>query len=129
MVSPREITHANSRKGDYETWHHQQRLRAGGMDTATGLKHIARIGFDCVDIFTEAMTISDAEKHIIAATCDREGLPIMSLPVVATGLIDFNEPVRDFPRDPLQGVSSTLQRSSAQGMCCWCWASTCGSAK
>ncbi len=67
-----------------------------GMDTATGLKHIARIGFDCVDIFTEAMTISDAEKHTIAATCDREGLPIMSLPVVATGLIDFNEPVRAF---------------------------------
>ena len=23
-----------------------------GVDTATGLKHIARIGFDCVDIFT-----------------------------------------------------------------------------
>jgi sugar phosphate isomerase/epimerase len=67
-----------------------------GMDTATGLKHIARIGFDCVDIFTEAMTISDAEKHAIAATCEREDLPIMSLPVVATGLIDFNDPVRDF---------------------------------
>jgi sugar phosphate isomerase/epimerase len=67
-----------------------------GMDTATGLEHIARIGFDCVDIFTEAMTISDAEKHTIAATCEREGLPIMSLPVVATGLIDFNDPVRDF---------------------------------
>jgi sugar phosphate isomerase/epimerase len=67
-----------------------------GMDTATGLKHVARIGFDCVDIFIEAMTISDAEKHTIAATCEREGLPIMSLPVVATGLIDFNDPVRDF---------------------------------
>lgn len=67
-----------------------------GMDTAIGLKHIARIGFDCVDIFTEAMTISDAEKHTIAATCEKESLPIMSLPVVATGLIDFNDPVRDF---------------------------------
>lgn len=67
-----------------------------GMDTATGLKHIARIGFDCVDIFTEAMTISDAEKQTIATTCEREDLPIVSLPVVATGLIDFNEPVRDF---------------------------------
>jgi sugar phosphate isomerase/epimerase len=67
-----------------------------GVDTATGLKHIARIGFDCVDIFTEAMTISAEEKRIIASTCEKEGLPIMSLPVVATGLIDFNEPVRDF---------------------------------
>jgi sugar phosphate isomerase/epimerase len=67
-----------------------------GVDTATGLKHIARIGFDCVDIFTEAMTISAEEKRIIASTCEKEGLPIMSLPVVATGLVDFNEPVREF---------------------------------
>ena len=67
-----------------------------GVDTATGLTHIARIGFDCVDIFTEAMTISAAEKRLIADTCARENLPIVSLPVVATGLIDFNDPVRDF---------------------------------
>ena len=33
-----------------------------GVDTATGLKHIANIGFDSVDIFTEAMTISKKEK-------------------------------------------------------------------
>ena len=67
-----------------------------GVDTATGLKHIARIGFDCVDIFTEAMTISQKEKLLIARTCDQAWLPIISLPVVATGLIDFNDPVRAF---------------------------------
>ncbi len=67
-----------------------------GIDTATGLQHIARIGFDCVDIFTEAMTISLEEKRIVARTCEKENLPIVSLPVVATGLIDFNQPVRDF---------------------------------
>ncbi len=67
-----------------------------GVDTATGLKHIARIGFDCVDIFTEAITISKKEKLLIARTCDRARLPIISLPVVATGLIDFNDPVRAF---------------------------------
>ena len=67
-----------------------------GIDTETGLKHIARIGFDCVDIFTEAMTISSAEKLAISRTCEQEELPIVSLPVVATGLIDFNQPVRDF---------------------------------
>ena len=33
-----------------------------GVDTATGLKHIARIGFDSVDIFKEAMTLSKKEK-------------------------------------------------------------------
>ena len=41
-----------------------------GMDTATGLSHIARIGFDTVDIFTEAMTISKNEKLLIARTCE-----------------------------------------------------------
>src|ERR1700684_2452594 len=67
-----------------------------GVDTATGLRHIGQIGFDCVDIFTEAMTISTEEKLIIARTCEEQNLPIVSLPVVATGLIDFNDPVRDF---------------------------------
>jgi sugar phosphate isomerase/epimerase len=67
-----------------------------GVDTATGLKHIARIGFDCVDIFTEAMTLSKKEKLLIARTCAKAGLPIISLPVVATGFVDFNDPVRDF---------------------------------
>jgi len=67
-----------------------------GVDTATGLSHIARLGFDSVDIFTEAMTITPEEKRLIAATCEKENLPIVSLPVVATGLIDFNDPVRDF---------------------------------
>ncbi len=67
-----------------------------GVDTATGLKHISRIGFDCVDIFTEAMTISKKEKLLIARTLDQERLPIISVVVVATGRIDFNAPVRAF---------------------------------
>src|ERR1700689_5347820 len=67
-----------------------------GVDTASGLKHISRIGFDCVDLFTEAMSISKKEKLLIARTCERENLPIVSLVVVATGLIDFNDPVRAF---------------------------------
>jgi sugar phosphate isomerase/epimerase len=67
-----------------------------GMDTVTGLKHIARIGFDTVDIFTEAITISPKEVALVDRTAQKLGLPIISLPVVAVGLIDFNEPVRDF---------------------------------
>ena len=67
-----------------------------GMDTATGLGHIARIGFDCVDIFTEATTISRREIQLITRTCAKLKLPIISLPVVSVGLIDFNEPVREF---------------------------------
>src|SRR5215510_14439735 len=67
-----------------------------GVDTATGLHHIKRIGFDTVDIFTEAMGISARETSLVARTAEKLGLPIISLPVVAVGLIDFNEPVREF---------------------------------
>ena len=67
-----------------------------GMDTVTGLNHIARIGFDCVDLFTEASSISKSEIALVAGTAEKLGLPIISLPVVAVGLIDFNDPVRDF---------------------------------
>lgn len=67
-----------------------------GVETVTGLEHIKRIGFDTVDIFTEAMGISRREVREVAETTERLNLPIISLPVVATGLIDFNEPVRKF---------------------------------
>lgn len=67
-----------------------------GMDTAAGLKHIARIGFDCVDIATEAVGISKKEISLVARTCDRLGLPIVSLPFSALGLTDFQSPVREF---------------------------------
>ena len=67
-----------------------------GMDTATGLNHISRIGFDCVDIFTEAMGISQDEIQLVSRTTEKLNLPVISLPVVAAGLIDFNDPVREF---------------------------------
>ena len=67
-----------------------------GVDTATGLKHIARIGFDTVDIGTEAVGISRKEVGIVARTTERLGLPVISLPFTALGLIDFQEPVREF---------------------------------
>jgi sugar phosphate isomerase/epimerase len=71
-------------------------FQQAGIDTATGLKHIARIGFDTVDIFTEAIGISNREISLIARAAQKWRLPIISLPVVAVGLIDFNEPVRRF---------------------------------
>ncbi len=67
-----------------------------GVDTKTGLEHIARIGFDSVDVFTEAMTIQEDEIQLIESTCGENSLPIVSVVVVAAGLIDFNDPVRDF---------------------------------
>ena len=71
-------------------------FQQAGVDTATGLKHIGRLGFDTVDIFTEAVGISKKEIGLVANTADKIGLPIISLPVVAVGLIDFNDPVREF---------------------------------
>ena len=67
-----------------------------GVDTATGLKHISRIGFDCVDIHTEAVGISQKEVSLVAKTCEKLDLPIISLPVCSLGLADFAAPVRDF---------------------------------
>lgn len=67
-----------------------------GIDTATGFHHIARIGFDCVDVFTEAVGISKKEIALVARASEKLSLPIISLPVVSVGLVDFNEPVREF---------------------------------
>ncbi len=67
-----------------------------GIDTATGFQHIARIGFDCVDVFTEAVGISRKEIALVARASEKLNLPILSLPVVSVGLVDFNEPVREF---------------------------------
>lgn len=67
-----------------------------GVDTQTGLEHISRIGFDSVDIFTEAMTIEKEEVKKIIQTCEKNSLPIASTVMVAAGLVDFNKSVRDF---------------------------------
>src|SRR5712671_4521946 len=67
-----------------------------GVDTATGLRHIARIGFDCVDVHTEAIGISQKEVSLVARTCDILSLPIISLPVCSLGLADLAAPVREF---------------------------------
>jgi sugar phosphate isomerase/epimerase len=71
-------------------------FQQAGVDTAAGLRHIARIGFDTVDIFTEAIGISKKEISLVANTTEKLGLPIVSLPVVSFGLIDFNDSVREF---------------------------------
>src|SRR5213075_1676141 len=67
-----------------------------GVNTATGLKHISRIGFDCVDIHTEGFDISKDEVQLVARTCEQLDLPIISLPVCSLGLADFASPVRKF---------------------------------
>lgn len=91
-------------------------FQQAGVDTVTGLKHISRIGFDCVDIFTEAVGITKREVATTARTCERLGLPIVSLPVVAVGLIDFNEPVREFHVDRVKEYIDLARTWGAQNI-------------
>lgn len=64
--------------------------------TDFGLEQTKRIGFDAIDIFTDPLTVDVRERRMVKDRCDELGLPIVSLPCVAVGLIDFNESVRDF---------------------------------
>lgn len=67
-----------------------------GVDFAKGIRLIREIGFDTVDIFTEAWNISDEEKKLIVSECQANSLPIVSAPCCALGIADFNDPVREF---------------------------------
>src|SRR5688572_27595983 len=87
-----------------------------GMDTATGLEHIARIGFDTVDVFTEAMNIPSKEVSLVERTAQKLGLPIISLPVVAVGLVDFNDPVREFHVERCKKFIDLAQTWSAKNI-------------
>lgn len=67
-----------------------------GMSFEEGIRWTREIGFDTVDIFTEAWEIDDEETRRIRQTCADNELPIISLPVCSLGIADFNEPVRRF---------------------------------
>jgi len=87
-----------------------------GVDTKTGLEHIARIGFDTVDIFTEAMTIGEDEIKLIEKTCADNDLPIVSVVLVAAGLIDFNDPVREFHIERTKKFVDLAERFNAKNI-------------
>src|ERR1700745_735075 len=91
-------------------------FQQAGVDTAPALKHIARIGFDCVDIHTEAIGISQKEIRLVANTTAKLDLPIISLPVVAVGLIDFNQPVREFHLERCKRYVDLAQAWGAQNI-------------
>jgi D-psicose/D-tagatose/L-ribulose 3-epimerase len=67
-----------------------------GQPTEFGLRKTKEIGFDTIDIFVDPLEIDIKERRLIKDECDRLGLPIVSLPCVAVGLIDFNPSVRAF---------------------------------
>lgn len=67
--------------------------------TSFGLQKTKEIGFDTVDVFIDPLTADVRERRLVKNECDRLGLPIVSLPCVAVGLIDFNPSVRRFHLD------------------------------
>jgi len=67
-----------------------------GVSFEEGIRHAKEIGFDTIDIQTEAWEISDEEKKMMVKVCGKYGLPIVSAPVCALGIADFAEPVRRF---------------------------------
>ena len=90
-----------------------------GVDTVTGLKHISRIGFDCVDIHTEAAGISSKEVSLVARTCEKLDLPIVSLPVCSLGLADFAAPVREFHVERTKRFVDLARTFGVSRATCW----------
>src|SRR5437764_1576771 len=70
-----------------------------GQDTAFGIRMTKEIGFDTIDIFTDPLDLSARERRLIRDECARVGLPIVSIPCVAVGLVDFNPSVQRFHLD------------------------------
>src|SRR5690606_28079555 len=67
-----------------------------GRETAFGIQKTREIGFDSIDIFADPLDIDVRERKLIKDACDKLGLPIVSVPCVAIGLIDFNPSVQRF---------------------------------
>lgn len=67
-----------------------------GRGTVYGIEQTKAIGFDTIDIFADPLDIDAGERQLIKDTCDRVGLPIVSVACVAVGLVDFNPSVRRF---------------------------------
>ena len=64
--------------------------------TVFGLRKTKEIGFDSIDVFVDPLVVDVKERRLIKDQCDALGLPIISIPCVAVGLIDFNASVRAF---------------------------------
>ncbi len=67
-----------------------------GRGTAFGIERTKAIGFDSIDIFADPLDTDVKERKLIKDTCDRVGLPIISVACVAVGLVDFNPSVQHF---------------------------------
>lgn len=67
-----------------------------------GLRKTKEIGFDSIDVFVDPLELDVRQRRLIRDECDRLELPIVSLPCVALGLVDFNDSVQAFHRQRVQ---------------------------
>lgn len=70
-----------------------------GQGTEFGIEQTKAIGFDSIDIFADPLDQTEDETRRVRQICDRVGLPIVSVPCVSLGLIDFNPSVQRFHLD------------------------------
>ena len=70
-----------------------------GKPVEFGIRKTREIGFDSIDLFVDPLDIDAIERKTLRRECDAEGLPIVSICCVATGLIDLNPSVRRFHRE------------------------------
>ncbi len=87
-----------------------------GRDTAWGIRKTKELGFDCIDIFTDPLTIDIRERRLVKQECDRIDLPIVSVCCVAVGLIDFNSSVRDFHIDRVKSYLDLCYEYEAENL-------------
>jgi len=73
-----------------------------GQPMEFGLRKTKEIGFDTVDIFADPLDMDIRQRRAVKDECDRLELPIVSIPCVAIGLIDFNPSVQEFHRERVE---------------------------
>lgn len=73
-----------------------------GRPVEFGIRKTREIGFDTIDLFVDPLDIDAIERKTIKRECDAQGLPIVSICCVATGLIDLNPSVRRFHRSRVE---------------------------
>ncbi len=87
-----------------------------GIDTASGIRKTREIGFDVIDVFVDPLEASQEEQDQIVRECRSAGLPIVSVPCVAFGLIDFNPSVRRFHVDRGKAYLDMTRRFDAKNV-------------
>jgi len=76
------------------------------MSLEEGMRKTKEIGFDCYDIFDDALDIDDATREMIKSVAEEIGLPIRSTVCVNFGLVDFNPAVQRFALDRTRAAIS-----------------------